>query len=112
MSVGARSDNVSVTMEAARDQALIIEYRDRADRRAGAVAPLQRQADELEFAFADERLEIAQALHMGDVELEAGFVDQRVDLALRSGPHGIDAEMHDALARQPFGRGDIDARIV
>src|SRR5215472_9975093 len=43
---------------------LIVEYRDGADRRAGAFAPFQRQPDELKFALAQERLEIAQAFHV------------------------------------------------
>src|SRR5579864_3409887 len=91
---------------------LVVEHRDRADRRAGAFAPFQRQADELEFALAEQGLEIAQALHMRDVELKAGLVHQRIHFALRPRPHRVDAEMHDALARQPLGRRDVDARII
>jgi len=49
---------------------------------------------------------------MGDVELEAGFVNERVDFAFRPRPHRVDAEMHDALPGEPFGRRDIDAGIV
>src|SRR6516162_2583394 len=79
------------------DDGLILEHRDGADRRAGALAPFQRQADELEFAFADERLEIAQALDVSDVELEAGLVHQRIDHALGPRPHRVDAEVHDTL---------------
>src|ERR1700752_3516808 len=66
---------------------LIIQHRDGADRRAGALAPFQRQADELEFALAEQRFQIAQALDVGDVELEAGLVHERVDHALGPRPH-------------------------
>src|SRR5262249_16445836 len=85
---------------------------DGAERRAGAVAPFERQADELERALPDQRLEIAQAFDVRDVEVEARLVHQRVDLALRPRSHGVDAEVHDPLLRQPFGRRDIDAGIV
>src|ERR1700730_15864967 len=44
------------------------EHRHRADRRSRAVAPLHRQADEGEAALAEQRLEIAQALDVGDAE--------------------------------------------
>src|SRR6202011_1697773 len=91
---------------------ILIKYRDGADRRAGPLAPLERQADEAELALADQGLEVAQALHVRDVELEAGLVHERVDDALRARPHRVDAEVHDALAREPLGRRDVDARIV
>src|SRR5207244_13053407 len=35
------------------------------------------------------------------------LVHERVDVALGPRPHRVDAEMHDALLRQPFGRGDV-----
>src|SRR6187455_1362716 len=76
-----------------------LEDRDRADRRAGAAAPFQRQADEAEPALPEQRLEIAQAFDVRDVELEAGLVHQRVYFAFGARPHRIDAEMHDPLAR-------------
>src|SRR5580700_9681634 len=44
----------------------IVEHRDGADWRAGAFAPFQRQADELELAFSEQAFQIAQAFHMGD----------------------------------------------
>ena len=66
---------------------LAVKHRDRADRRTGAVSPLQRQTDELEFAQAQQGLKIAQALDMGDIEIETGFVHQRIDFAFRPGPH-------------------------
>src|SRR5580700_1182320 len=66
------------------------EHRHRADRGAGSVAPFHRQADEGERALAQERLEIAQALDVGDVEFAAGLVDQQVHLALRPRPHRVD----------------------
>src|SRR5262252_7707500 len=47
---------------------LILEHCDGADRRAGALAPFQRQPDELKLALPQQRLEIAQAFHMRDVE--------------------------------------------
>src|SRR6201986_752519 len=72
----------------------VVEHRDRADRRAGALTPFQRQADELEFTLAEQGFEIAEAFHVGDVELEAGFVHQRVHFAFRSRPRLVDAEMH------------------
>ena len=84
----------------------------RADGRASATAPLERQADEAEFALSDQRLEIAQTFDVRDVELEAGLVHERVDVAHRARAHGVDAEMHDALACQPLGRRDVDAGIV
>src|ERR1700687_2245895 len=68
-------------------QALLVEHGHRPDRRAGSAAPFQRQPDEAELAFADQRLEIAQALDMGDVELQARLVDERVHDAFRSGAH-------------------------
>src|SRR6266481_5437019 len=90
----------------------LLEHRDRADGRAGAAAPLERQADEAEFALADQRLQIAQALNMRDVELEAGLVHERVDVSHRARAHGVDAEMDDALTRKPLGRRDVDAGVV
>src|SRR5437773_6505296 len=89
-----------------------VEHCNRADRRRRSAAPLHRQADEGELATTKQRFEIAQALDMGDVEIEAGLVDEGIHLALRSRPHRIDTEMHDALLRQPFGGGDIHAGIV
>src|SRR5262245_13893331 len=91
---------------------LFVEHGDRTDRRAGTAPPFERQSDEAEFALADQRLEIAEAFDVGDVELEAGLVHERVHHADRSGPHGVDAEMHDALPRQPLGGGDVHSRIV
>src|SRR5271166_5380838 len=64
----------------------IVEHRDGADRRAGALAPFQRQADELKFALPEQRLEIAQAFHMRDVEFEASFMHQRIDFTFRPRP--------------------------
>jgi len=72
---------------------------------------IHRQADEGERACAEQRFQIAQAFDVGDAEFAAGLVNQQVHLALGSRPHGIDAEMHDALSGQPFGRGDVDAGI-
>src|ERR1700733_9272131 len=54
----------------------ILKHRDRADRRAGALAPFQRQADELELALAEQCFEVAQALDVGEAEIEAGFVHE------------------------------------
>src|SRR5689334_8243817 len=90
----------------------LFEQRDRADRRAGAATKFERQADEAELALAEQGLEVAQALHVGDVELETGLVHERVHHALRARPHRVDAEMHDALVGEPLGGGDVDARIV
>src|ERR1700692_3365414 len=84
------------------DGLLVVEHRNSADRRAGAFAPFQRQADELEFALAEEGLQIAQALDMGKAELKAGFVHHRIYFASRARPHRVDAEMHDTLLRQPL----------
>src|SRR3954464_1971715 len=42
------------------------EHGNRADRRGGALAPFQRQADERELPLPQQRLEIAQAFDMGD----------------------------------------------
>src|ERR1700756_1031942 len=81
---------------------LIIKHRDGADRRTGALAPFQRQADELKFALPEQRLEIAQAFHMRDVEFEAGFVHECIDFTFRPRPHRVDAEMHNALAGKPL----------
>ena len=89
-----------------------IEHGDGADWRAGPLAPLHRQADESEAAPAQQRFQIAQALDVGDVEVETRLVNQRVHPALGSGPHRVDAEMHDALPGQPFGGRDIHAGIV
>jgi hypothetical protein len=50
------------------------EHRHSADRRSCAVAPLHRQADEGEGAFAQQRFQIAQAFDVGDVELKARLV--------------------------------------
>src|SRR4051812_50193947 len=88
-----------------------VKHGDRADRRCCPAAPLHRQADEGELAAAKQCFEIAQALDMGDVEVEAGLVDEGIHLALRSRPHRIDAEMDDALLRQPFGGGNVYAGI-
>src|SRR5271167_2183084 len=82
----------------------VVEDRHRADGRAGSAAQFERQADEAELALADQRLEVAQAFDVGDVEVEARLVDEGVDDPHRPRPHGIDAEMHDPLPRQPFGR--------
>src|ERR1700730_1715763 len=90
---------------------IFIKYREGANRRAGPLAPLERQADEAELALADQGLEVAQALHVRDVELEAGLVHERVDDALRARPHRVDAEVHDALAREPLRRAAVEARL-
>src|ERR1700744_3457955 len=71
---------------------LKVEHGDRTDRRGGAFAPLHRQADESELAFAEQRFEIAQAFDVGDVEIEASLVNQQVDLAVGSRSHRVDAE--------------------
>src|SRR3954451_18969664 len=84
-----------------------VKHGDRADRRGRSAAPFHRQADEGELAPAKQRFEIAQALDMGDVEVEAGLVHEGIHLPLGSRSHRIDAEMHDALLRQPFGGGDV-----
>src|SRR5262249_60632947 len=76
-----------------------LEHRHGANRRAGAPAPFERQADEAEFSLADQRLEVAQAFDVRDVELEACLVHERVDGAHRAWAHGVDAEMNDPLAR-------------
>src|SRR5262245_64427272 len=85
---------------------------DGADRRAGTAAPLERQANEAEYALAEQRLQIAKALDVRDVELKAGLVNQGVDIALGARAHGIDAKMHNALPRQPLGCRHIDAGVV
>src|SRR4051794_5977272 len=89
-----------------------IEHGHRADRRGGALAPLQWQPDKGELTLAEQRFQIAEALDVGDAEVEARLVYQQVHLAVRPGPHRVDAEMHDASAGQPFGGGDVDAGIV
>src|SRR4051812_23744660 len=83
------------------------EHGDRADWRGGTFAPLQRQADESELSLAQQRFQIAQAFDVGDAEVETGLVHQQVFLAVRAGPHRVDAEMHDAMPGQPFGRGNV-----
>src|SRR5688572_27973003 len=84
---------------------LVVEHSHRPDRRAGAAAPLERQPDEAELALSDQRLQIAQAIHVRDVELQACLVDEDVHGSDRPGAHGVDAEMHDPLPRQPLGGG-------
>src|SRR2546427_10843016 len=74
--------------------ALLLEHRRGTNRRAGAAAPFERQADEAEFALADQRLEVAQAFDVRDVEFEARLVHERVHDAHGSGAHGVDAEMN------------------
>src|SRR5262249_11440172 len=91
---------------------LFVEYGYGTDRRAGAAAPFEGQPDEPELALTDQRLQIAQALDVRDVELKTGLVDQRVDDPHRARPHGIDAEMDYSLPRQPLGRSDVHPRIV
>src|SRR5262249_60226696 len=86
------------------DARLIVEHGHGTDRRAGALAPFQRQADELKFALAQQGFEIEQALHMRAVEFQGGPWHERVDLAFGPRPHRVDAGMHDALARRAFGR--------
>src|SRR5262249_39371990 len=88
------------------------EHRDCTDRRSRALAHLHRQADEGELTLAKQGFQIAQALDVSDVEVEAGLVDHQVHVAHRPRPHRIDAEMHDALLRKPFGRHDIHAGII
>jgi hypothetical protein len=68
---------------------LHIEHGHGADRRAGAVAPLHRQADEGELAGAEQRFQIAQALDVGDIEFETRLVNQQIHLAFRAGPHTV-----------------------
>src|ERR1700761_3653555 len=80
---------------------LQIEHGNRTDRRGGALAPFHRQADEGEIALAQQGFQVARAFDVGDVEVETGLVHEQVHLAVRPRPHGIDAEMHDALAGQP-----------
>ena len=64
------------------------------------------------WAPTKQRFQIAQALDVGDAEFAAGLVNQRVHLAFGRRPHQVNAEMHDALVRQPFGGGDIHAAIL
>src|SRR5476649_1408586 len=90
----------------------VFEYRDRTNWRACAAAPFERQSYGAELTLTDQCLQIAQALDMRDIELKTSLVHKRVDVALRSGPYGIDPEVHDALLCQPFGRRDIHARII
>src|SRR5687768_6552573 len=108
----AAHSSVSVNRISIAQSPLQIEHGDGADWRSCAVAPLRRQADEGELTLAEQRFQIAQALDVGDVEVETRLVHERVHLALGPGPHRVDAEMHDALARQPFGGSDIHAGIV
>src|SRR5262249_48954542 len=54
-----------------RDRVSTVEHGPGGEGRAGAAAPLERQPDEAKLALADQRLEVAQAFHMRDVELEA-----------------------------------------
>src|ERR1700734_1790275 len=60
------------SVSASRSRPSVSEHRDRADRRAGAFAPFQRQADELELALPEQAFQIAQALDMREAEFEAG----------------------------------------
>jgi hypothetical protein len=91
---------------------LEVENRYCPDRRAGALAPFQRQSNEPEFALPDQCFQIAEAFDMRDAEVETRFVHERVYLAVRTWPHRVDAEMHNALLRQPLGRRDGHAGIV
>src|SRR6185295_4845015 len=91
---------------------LVAEEGDGADRRTGATAPFERQADEAEAALAEQGLEIAKALDVCDAEFQACLVHERVDVTLRTRTHGIDAEMHNALLCQPFRCCDVDAGVV
>ena len=99
-------------MRVSKHGALLVKDGDGADRRTRSSAPFQRQSDKPEFPFADERLQIAEALDMGDVEIEAGLVHQRVHDTHGAGAHGINAEMDYSLLRQPFRGSDIDPWIV
>src|ERR1700756_3610589 len=81
--------------------ALLLEHRHGANRRAGAAAPFERQADERKFALADQRLEAAQAFDMRDVELEARLVHERVHHPPRSGGRGGGARKHNTPAGPP-----------
>ena len=65
-----------------------------------------------ELTLPKQRFQVAQALDVGDVEVEAGLVDKRVHHPDRPWTHGIDAEMHDALPRQPLRGLDVHPRIV
>jgi hypothetical protein len=47
-----------------------------------------------------------------DVELQARLVHEGVDVTLGAWPHGVDAEVHDALLCQPHGCSHVDPGVV
>src|SRR5262245_24134899 len=61
-----------------RRQTCLIEQSDGTDRAAGAAPDLEREADEPEAALADEPIQIAEPLHVGEAEVAADVVHLEV----------------------------------